>query len=79
VVGLGILLLVLGVIPSWLSPSASWRWPVESDNNVVDALRSALTGEQVGPRPIPLCTQALQADLDRGLPAGSRLLGWSAR
>jgi hypothetical protein len=79
VVGLGILLLVLGVIPSWLSPTASWRWPVESDNNVVNALRSALTGEQVGPRSTPLCTQALQADLDRGLPAGSRLLGWSAR
>jgi hypothetical protein len=75
-VAIGLLLLVLGWVPSWYSPTADWRWPIRSDNHPVDALRSALTGEQFGPRRTPLCSQVLQADFEAGIPAGSRMLGW---
>jgi hypothetical protein len=75
-VAIGLLLLVLGWVPSWFSPTADWRWPIRSDSNPLDALRSAMTGEQFGPRRTPLCSQVLQADFDAGIPAGSRVLGW---
>jgi hypothetical protein len=75
-VATGLLLLVLGWVPTWFSPSADWRWPIGADNNPVDALRTALTGKQYGPRRTPLCSQVLQADFDAGIPAGSRILDW---
>ncbi len=70
------LLLVLGWVPSWYSPQADWRHPINADKSLRDALNTVKTGTQVGPRAGTRCTQTLEADLAAGLPLGSALLGW---
>jgi len=77
-IGLGVLLvIVLGLVPTWLSPVANWRSPVSADIEPSNSLWHAAHSD---PLPVDVtieCAQALQEDFRTGLPVGSRLLGWT--
>jgi hypothetical protein len=66
-------LCVLGALPSWIGPKASWRWPVESSAEPyhwaerVEAGRADLRIEEIG------CVNTLTADVRAGIPVTGRL------
>ena len=74
---LGILLvIVLGMVPTWLSPVANWRSPVSADIEPSNSVWHAANSD-----PLPLdvsaeCAETLRQDFQDGLPVGSRLLDW---
>jgi len=72
-----VLLLVIGTIPSWLSPSASWRLPISADVEPGKSLWHASKDAPLPPSVNVDCAAALRADFQEGLPVGSRLLGWT--
>jgi hypothetical protein len=74
-IGVGVLL-ILGVIPSWLSPAATWRAPISADAEPANAIwhsSQAVVPSDVSSR----CASALRKDYAAGYPVGSRLLGWT--
>jgi len=76
--GLTLLLgLVLGMVPTWLSPVANWRSPVSADIEPSNSLWHAANSERL---PVDVgveCATSLREDFEAGLPVGSRLLSWT--
>ena len=70
-------LLVLGTIPTWLSPSARWRLPISADVEPAKTLWHASQDAPLPPQVNGQCVDALRGDFRKGLPVGSRLLGWT--
>jgi hypothetical protein len=75
---LGVLLCVLGFVPSWLSPVATWRAPVSADIEPANSVWYAGSTTKLPPDVSPRCVEYLKRDLENGLPLGSKLLGWTA-
>jgi len=75
---IGVLSCVLGLVPSWLSPVATWRAPVSADIEPANSLWHAGSGTKLPPDVSPRCVEYLKIDLENGLLAGSKLLGWTA-
>jgi hypothetical protein len=68
-------LLVLGILPSWLSPDAPWRTPIMgSIREPVDAVRG-VRGAASGPQALEACIGWLEADAAAGRPVAGRLHG----
>lgn len=68
------MLLVAGVIPSFLSPVAPWRAPFESVPEALETFRYVSEGGRPPQVPLhPLCLSGIRRDRERGRPAGSRL------
>ncbi len=71
-----LLLLVLGLPPSWLSPAAPWRTPFESTPEAMQSSRYAATGIDRPSVPInEVCVEGLRADADAGLGPESAIYG----
>lgn len=71
-------LLVLGVVPGWLSPTAPWRLRAASDPdfyNVQTQAAAAARGQPpvTGKPRREACEALFSADINRGIPATSRL------
>jgi hypothetical protein len=73
VVGLA---LVLGVPPTPMAAGAAWRQVQLPESEPRDTLLFAANGGTGRRSPSPRCLEALAQDHTRGLPWGSRLLGW---
>ena len=74
-------LAVVGLLPSGLSPRASWRTRMVVDSEPAASLLYAASDaplEGIGDARALTCIEGLRADFARGLPVGSRLLGWTA-
>jgi len=69
--------LVLGMVPTWLSPVANWRSPVSADIEPSNSLWHAAHSELLPVDVAAECAEALNEDFASGLPIGSRLLGWT--
>ena len=67
------LMLVLGVIPSAVSPVASWRTPIPASDRQLRRLVDAL--ESGSPSQMTACLQQLRRDEDGGIPPRGRLYG----
>ena len=77
-IGLGIVLcLVLGMVPTWLSPVANWRAPVSADIEPSNSLWHAANSTALPVDVAPACAAALREDFASGLPVGSKLLDWT--
>jgi len=77
-IGLTVLLvLVLGMIPTWLSPVANWRSPVSADIEPSNSLWHAANSERLPVDVGAECAASLKEDFAAGFPVGSRLLGWT--
>ena len=76
-IGLAVVLVVLlGIIPTWLSPVANWRAPVSADIEPSSSLWHSAHSSDL-PLDISVrCASALQRDFADGFPVGSRLMGW---
>ena len=72
-----VVFMVLGAIPSWLSPVSTWRAPVSSDIEPANTLWYAASGSNLPPDVSPRCIEFLRQDLDNGKTAGSTLLNWT--
>lgn len=71
-VGLGsgfLLLLVLGILPNWLSPFASWREPLRAEEEPAHTLHVLQGGDDR--HTDPLCVYALRKDFEAGIGPGS--------
>ena len=71
-----IAVLVLGMVPNWLSPVANWRAPVTAD---IEPANTLWHSAHSSPLPVDVsqgCAKALQHDYAAGYPVGSRLLSW---
>lgn len=62
----GLLLLVTGILPSWLSPASSWRVPFLEMPEAQRSARAALGWSSAGQRPDADCLRALQGDVAAG-------------
>ncbi len=71
-----ILLVVLGILPSWLSPASTWRAPIAADAEPANAIWHAAQAE-IPSDVSPLCAATLREDYSNGYPVGSHLLGWT--
>ena len=71
-----LIVVVLGMIPTWLSPVANWRAPVTADIEPANTLWHAANSSTVPVDVSTRCAEALQDDFTAGFPVGSRLLGW---
>jgi len=71
-----LLLLLLGIVPSWLSPVATWRMPSGAEREPHASLEAALHRSSRAPGLSAPCLKALRQDVRDGLPPGSRLLDW---
>jgi len=71
-----IVVLLLGMIPTWLSPVATWRAPVAADIEPANSLWHAAHSKQLPVDVSVGCAEALRQDYESGLPVGSRLMGW---
>lgn len=71
-----VLAVVLGMVPSWLSPVATWRAPVSSDIEPANSLWYAKSETNLPPDVSPRCMEFLRDDLASGAKSGSSLLGW---
>lgn len=61
-------LLVLGTVPSWLSPVAPWRVPWEAHPEAQQTARHVSSGAEGPGTPVfPPCTDGLRMDVERGL------------
>ena len=72
-----IAVLVLGMVPNWLSPVANWRAPVTAD---IEPANTLWHSAHSSPLPVDVsqgCAKALQHDYAAGYPVGSRLLSWA--
>lgn len=70
--GLGggfLLLLVLGILPNWLSPFASWRAPLRAEDEPMHTLNVLQGGDDR--HTDPLCVYALRKDFEAGIGPGS--------
>ena len=77
-IGLAIVLcLVLGMVPTWLSPVANWRAPVSADIEPSNSLWHAANSTALPVDVAPACAAALREDFASGLPVGSKLLEWT--
>ena len=72
-------LLVLGVVPGWLSPTATWRLRAASDPDFYNVQARGAAKARGLPPPVTgkprreACDALFSADIKRGLPATSRL------
>jgi hypothetical protein len=73
----GLLAVVLGVIPTWLSPAATWRSPVSADVEPAHSLWHSAHSESIPTDVSPACAESLQEDFASGSPVGSKLLSWT--
>jgi hypothetical protein len=71
-----ILVFVLGLVPCWISPVATWRAPVSADIEPTNSLWHAAHSAQLPLDISPRCVAALQRDFADGMPVGSRFLRW---
>ena len=79
-VGLGlVLVIVLGMVPTWLSPVANWRAPVSADIEPSNSLWHAANSTNLPVDVAPACAAALREDFAAGLPVGSKLLEWTVQ
>lgn len=79
VLGLGLaVLLILGVVPSWLSPASTWRAPVAADAEPSNAIWYA-SQDNVPSDVSPECAASLSEDYAAGYPVGSQLLDWTVK
>jgi hypothetical protein len=67
-----LLVLMLGLIPTWLSPVAPWRRAIMGDRQPYD-LQQAATQGGMDPRLIYPCLEALKADQQRDPESGYRI------
>ena len=75
--GVGALvLLVLGIIPSWLSPTATWRSPIGADTEPKHSIQVAQGDAPAAQDVSGICVAALRADFEAGHSPGSMLYGW---
>jgi hypothetical protein len=75
--GVGVLLvMVLGIVPNWLSPTASWRAPIGADTEPRHSIEVAQAEAPAALDVSELCVSTLRADHEAGLVPGSRLYGW---
>ena len=75
--GVGALLvLVLGIVPSWLSPTATWRSPIGADTEPKHSIEVAQAEAPAAEDVSGICVAALRADYESGHAPGSRLYGW---
>jgi hypothetical protein len=76
-IGLALVLVaLLGIIPTWLSPVANWRAPVSADIEPSSSLWHSANSSDLPLDISHRCAEALQRDFADGLPVGSRLMGW---
>jgi len=68
--------MVLGIVPNWLSPTASWRAPIGADTEPKHSIEVAQAEAPAALDVSELCVSALRADHEAGLVPGSRLYGW---
>jgi len=71
------LLMVLGVVPNWLSPTAVWRSPIGADTEPRHSIEVAQAEAPAALDVSELCVSTLRADYEAGHPPGSWLYGWS--
>ena len=71
-----VIFIVLGAIPSWLSPVATWRAQVSSDIEPANSLWYSDNTTNLPLDVSPRCVYFLRRDLRDGMIAGSSLLGW---
>lgn len=70
---------VLGFLPSAWHPTASWRSALWGDEEPAQTLKLAWEQPVDGERAVlQECLDGLRRDRERGLPRGSRLLGWES-
>jgi len=69
-------LLVLGIVPNWLSPTATWRAPIGVDSEPRHSIEVAQAEAPAALDVSELCVSTLRADYDAGILPGSRLYGW---
>jgi hypothetical protein len=69
--------LVLGIVPSWLSPTASWRSPIGADSEPQHSIEVAQSGVVAAHDVSELCVSALRSDYEAGALPGSGLYGWT--
>ena len=77
--GIGLVLVLvalLGIVPTWLSPVANWRAPVSADIEPSSSLWHSANSSDLPLDISPRCASALQRDFADGFPVGSRLMGW---
>jgi hypothetical protein len=68
--------LVVGIVPSWLSPTATWRAPIGADTEPRHSIEVAQAEAEAAEDVSGLCVSTLRADYARGMEPGSRLYGW---
>jgi hypothetical protein len=69
-----VVVLLLGVVPSWLSPVAGWRYPWTSSESVGRMIRGVANKQPLERGGDTACYEVLWRDLHKlGHPAGSRL------
>lgn len=74
---IGLLIVVLlGMVPTWLSPVATWRAPVTADIEPANTIWHAANSDPVPVDVSTGCAKALRDDVDAGFPVGSRLMSW---
>ncbi len=73
--GLIVLLLVLGVVPTWLGPTASWKVPLTAANNQVLRAEDWMSGKRHAVGREKTCLDSLLADEAAGMPWRGSLFG----
>ena len=71
-----VLLLLLGAVPSWMSPAADWRYSWSASESVGRMIRSVAAKKPLERGGDGACYAVLRKDFHTlGHPAGSRLYG----
>jgi hypothetical protein len=71
-----LLIMVLGIVPNWLSPTAKWRAPIGADTEPRHSIEVAQAEAPAALDVSSLCVSALRADYDAGILPGSQVYGW---
>jgi hypothetical protein len=74
-----LLVVVLGLIPTWISPAATWRTPISADVEPAHSLWHSAHSESIPTDISPVCAESLQEDFATGLLVGSSLLSWTVK
>ncbi|MGB0638925.1 MAG: hypothetical protein ACPGTU_06320 [Myxococcota bacterium] len=75
----GLLVVVLGLIPTWISPAATWRSPISADVEPAHSLWHSAHSESIPTDVSPACAESLQEDFANGMAVGSSLLSWTVK
>jgi hypothetical protein len=72
-----VLVLVVGVLPTWLAPQAPWRVAMSVHHEPGSSVWHASTDLKLPSDISRSCIRQLQRDFEQGFPVGSRLVGWN--